>query len=128
MAKNIDDVKFKDYEKHYNDESFWEKIKKFAKKAGSKVIYTALKLYYAMKRPDTPAWAKSVIVGALGYLILPVDVIPDYIPVVGFSDDLAVLAAALGTVAAYINEEVKDKARQKMKDWFGGSEIGKLED
>lgn len=128
MAKNTDEVNIKDYEKHYNDESFWGKIKKFAKKAGGKVIYTALKLYYALKRPDTPAWAKGVIIGALGYFISPIDLVPDALPVVGFTDDLAVMAGAVVTVAAYINEEVKEKARQKMKDWFGSSEIGKLED
>ena len=66
-----ENVKFEQYEKHYNEESFWEKVKKFAVKAGGKVIYLALKLYFALQSEKTPAWAKGVIVGALGYFILP---------------------------------------------------------
>ena len=123
-----ENVKFEQYEKHYNEESFWEKVKKFAVKAGGKVIYLALKLYFALQSEKTPAWAKGVIVGALGYFILPIDLIPDVVPVVGFTDDFGVLVAAIAVVAAYIDDDIKTKAKGKMRDWFGDSEIAKLED
>lgn len=103
----------------YSDESFWEKVKKFAKVAGKEVIEKSLWLYYAAQRPETPLWAKTVIYGALAYFICPVDAIPDVIPVVGFVDDLGALAAALATVAVYINDEVKTKTSVKLKNWFG---------
>lgn len=107
------------YEKEYSEEGFWDKLAKYAKKAGKNVIEPALTMYYAALDENTPMWAKTVVYGALGYFILPIDIIPDVIPVVGFTDDLATIAAALATVASYIKEEHKAKAKQKMKDWFG---------
>ena len=120
-------VNTNEYSKEYSESSFWDKVKKFASKAGSKVIYTALKLYYTLQSPDTPAWAKVVIIGALGYFISPVDAIPDVIPVVGYSDDLGVLVAAVATVATNITPAIKDQAKTKTTEWFGTSEIAELD-
>ncbi|RNM19035.1 DUF1232 domain-containing protein, partial [Dickeya undicola] len=69
-------------------------------------------------RPDTPIWAKTTIYASLAYFVLPIDAIPDAIPVVGYTDDLAVLATALATVSMYIDEKVKQLAAQKISDWF----------
>lgn len=123
MDENVD---YKKYEEYYSDESFLTKLKNFAKKAGVKVVYTALKLFYALKSDKTPTWAKSIIVGALGYFILPIDLVPDLVPVAGFTDDLGVLLAAVGSVALHITPEVKAQAKEKMHDWFGKTEIDKL--
>lgn len=109
----------KNFESDYSDGNFWDKVKDFAIKAGKEVIEKALQLYYAAQNPETPAWAKGVIYGALGYFISPIDAIPDITPVVGYADDLGVLVAAASTVAMYINQDVKDKAKSKLKDWFG---------
>jgi len=57
----------------------------------------------------------------LVYFILPTDAIPDAIPVVGYSDDLGALAAAVGAVVMHITDEVKERAQTKMRDWFGDS-------
>jgi len=103
----------------YSDESFWEKVKKYAVAAGKEVIEKALWLYYAMKREDCPAWAKAVIVGALAYFILPTDAVPDFIPGVGYVDDLGAIAAAITTVAQFIDENVKKQAKKKVKEIFG---------
>jgi uncharacterized membrane protein YkvA (DUF1232 family) len=103
---------------HYSDDEFWQKIKKFALKAGKEVIEKALWLYYAAQRPETPTWAKTIIFGALAYFILPLDVIPDVIPVAGYSDDLGALAAAIGMVSMYITAEIKEQATQKLQQWF----------
>ena len=124
---DFSNVSNNEYAKEYSESSFWDKVKKFASKAGSKVIYTALKLYYAMQSPDTPAWAKAVIIGALGYFIAPVDVVPDPTPVVGFVDDLGVLAAAAASVVTNITPAIKAEAKRKMKDWFGDSEMEDLD-
>lgn len=107
------------FAKEYSDDSFWDKIKRFAKIAGKEVIEKALQLYYAYQAPETPLWAKSVIVGALGYFISPLDAIPDTIPIIGYADDLGVLVAAIAMVAAYITEEIKAKAEAKLNEWFG---------
>lgn len=104
---------------HYSEDSLWEKLKKFAVNAGGEVVEKALQLYYAAQEPETPAWAKTTIFGALGYFIMPLDVIPDVVPGVGFTDDLGILVAAIGAVSMYINDDVKKKAEHKMRDWFG---------
>jgi len=109
----------KKYEKDYDDGSFWKKVKKYAVKAGREVIEKALQLYYALQNKDTPLWAKSVIIGALGYFISPIDIIPDAIPVIGYADDLGVLTAAIATVSTYITPEIKTNASNKLVDWFG---------
>ena len=57
--------------------------------------------------------------GALGYFISPIDVIPDFIPVVGFTDDIGVLAAAVVMAASYIDAEARAKADTKLAGWFG---------
>lgn len=104
---------------NYSDDAFWAKVKHFAKKAGAKVIYFALLLYYALSSPKTPKWAKTVIISALAYFICPIDLIPDTIPIVGFTDDLAALAAALKAVDTCITSDVKANAKAKLGEWFG---------
>lgn len=118
MKKNFENVELSDYEKNYSDEGFWKKVKSVAKKAGAEVIFTALKLYYVARSEKTPLWAKSIIYGALGYLIIPADLIADVIPVVGYVDDLAVMAMALGTVECFLTEDVILQARKKLSEWF----------
>lgn len=106
-------------EKYYSDDKFWDKLKKFAKKAGSSVVYAVLLLYYTLQKPEVPKKTKAIIIGALGYFILPVDLLPDMIVGVGFTDDLGALGIALFQVAMYIDDDIKNKARTKLADWFG---------
>lgn len=104
----------------FDENSFWAMLRRHAARAGREVVEKALWLHYAARSPDTPAWARSVIYGALAYLVLPADVIPDVLPAVGFSDDLGVLAGAVATVALFIDDEVRRKASGKLDGWFGG--------
>lgn len=106
-------------EERYSDSEFWKKIRRFARRAGLEVVEKALWLYYALQHPQTPAWAKRTIIGALAYFILPIDIIPDLAPVLGFTDDLSMLLVAIGTVSAYITPAVKEQARQQAGRWFG---------
>ncbi|MCA1054429.1 DUF1232 domain-containing protein [Rossellomorea aquimaris] len=106
-------------EKHFSEEKFWGKLKKAGTKAGHSVVYTALLLYYVLQKPDVPKKAKMVIIGALGYFILPTDLVPDFAVGVGFTDDLGALGVALFQVAMYIDDEVKAKAKAKVREWFG---------
>lgn len=107
------------YEKEFSDDGFWGKLTQYAKTAGAEVIEKALWLYYAAQNPQTPAWAKTTIYGALGYFIFPIDAIADIMPFVGYADDLGVLALAVVTVSMYITEDVKEKAQTKLNSWFG---------
>ncbi len=108
-------------EQEYSDERLQHKLARYALAAGREVVEKALWLYYASRRSDVPRWARLTIYSALAYFILPTDAIPDLAPVAGYTDDLAVLGAALLTVASYVDDGVKEKARQRMRDWFGAS-------
>ncbi|MEE3389990.1 MAG: YkvA family protein [Candidatus Cryptobacteroides sp.] len=112
------DNQFDKYQKNYSDNQFWEKIRKVAKSAGVKVVYAALLLYYVMKNPATPKADRLKIIGALGYLILPMDLIPDFVPAVGFTDDLAALIWGLYSVSKNITPEVKLQAKERLGTWF----------
>ena len=116
--KESDDYIKAEYVEEYSDRRFWNKVTKYAKKAGVEVIEKAICLWYVLQKPDTPAWAKATIIGALGYFICPIDAIPDMTPVVGYVDDLGVLMLAVATLAAYIDEEVREKAQKQIRRWF----------
>ena len=106
------------FSKYYSEKSLWEKIKKFSKSAGAKVVYAALLLYYAMNDKGVSMKTKIFIAASLGYFIFPADAIFDFTPIIGYSDDLGVLLFALTQIAAIISPEIKDKARSKIKEWF----------
>jgi uncharacterized membrane protein YkvA (DUF1232 family) len=115
----LDEQEIQKHGKHYSDDKLWKKIGKFAKKAGSSAVYAVLILYYTLQKPEIPVKVKATILGALGYFILPIDLIPDVAFGAGFIDDLGVLTAALIQVAVHVDDEVKAKAREKLEKWFG---------
>ncbi|MEH6577380.1 MAG: YkvA family protein [Amphritea sp.] len=108
-----------EYSQHYSEKGLWKKVSGLVKGAGKKALIPALKLYYAAQDSETPAWAKTTVYAALGYLIFPADVVPDLIPVVGYSDDVVVLLAAVGTIGANITQEHRDKANATVRQWLG---------
>jgi uncharacterized membrane protein YkvA (DUF1232 family) len=113
------------YSRYYSEESLWEKIKKFSKSAGAKVVYAVLLLYYAMTDSNVSLQTKLFITAALGYFILPTDAIFDLTPVIGYSDDLGVLLFALKQISSAITPAIKEKARCKIAQWF--SEVDEKE-
>lgn len=104
---------------NYNEPDFWKKLKSLAGKAGRKVAYNALLLYYVLTSRDVPVRFKGIIIGALGYLILPIDLIPDFIPVAGFTDDLAALVTVAKMVSDCVDSELERKAKEKVEELFG---------
>lgn len=70
--------------------------------------------YFCMLDSKTPLWVKATVAAALAYFILPIDAIPDLLPIVGLNDDAAVITAALTAISAYITEDHHQKAR----DWL----------
>ncbi len=100
---------------NYRPAELWQKLQKYAAVVGCPLLCNTLKLYYASLHPNTPAWAKTVIYGALAYFIFPFDAIADFIPGIGYSDDFGAIAAALATIAAYIDKDIEAKAAAKAK-------------
>lgn len=114
---------FMSYKDKFTNRKFTEKISRIAKRAGVKLVYAALVLYYTLESDKVSVKDKAVIIGALGYLISPLDVIPDAIPIAGLSDDLAVLIYVLHKVWGDVSDEVKAKAKAKLAMWFDIDEI-----
>lgn len=114
------------YVAEYSEEKLWQKLAKHFKSIGVQAAYKVLQLFYVTKNPKCPKKVKAGIYGALGYFVMPFDAIADFIPVVGYTDDLTVIGAALIMAQLYINDEVRSKAKQKLSWIFGPETISKL--
>lgn len=107
------------YARYYSDASFWRKIEKYGKVAGSKAAYYALLLWYVATKPSTPLPVKLLIFGGLGYFILPIDAVPDFLVGIGYADDVAILVGIISALGMYMDDESKAKARAKVREIFG---------
>ena len=119
---------FHKYSKLFSENKLWQKLNQYAKSAGMKTVYTALLLFFAYQRQETPVWAKNIILGTIGYFLAPIDSIPDLTPLLGYTDDIGVLSFGLVTVASYVNMDVKIEARKKLKEWFGAFDLAELKE
>ena len=117
---------FMKYANKFSQSAFVEEISRIAKRAGAKRVYAALILYYTLGSDKIPVKDKAIIIGALGYLISPLDVIPDAIPIAGLGDDMAVLIYVLQKVWGDVSDEIKEKARAKLNSWFDEDEIEEI--
>ena len=106
------------YRKFFKENNVIEFLKQMIGRLGQKSAYSMLLLFYAYKNNDTPLWAKNIIIGVIGYVLAPLDGIPDLTPFLGFTDDMGVIAFGLVTIACYIDTEVREKAKLKMSAWF----------
>ncbi|MFI3240639.1 MAG: DUF1232 domain-containing protein [Bacteroidales bacterium] len=109
----------KKYEGEYSESKLTDKLANYAKVAGLKLVYLVLIGKALIVSPKVPITQKGLIIGALGYFILPVDLIPDFMPAVGYGDDLMALMTAIVAVSAYIDDEMRDAAKVKLHKWFG---------
>jgi len=116
------------FKKFFSEDGMWSKIKGFAKQIGMKTVYIVLLMFNAYKRPDTPKWAKNIIIGAIGYFISPIDAIPDLTPFLGYTDDFGVLGFGLVTIAGYVNVDVRIASRKQMLKIFGKLDLEELKD
>jgi uncharacterized membrane protein YkvA (DUF1232 family) len=116
------------YESEFSFDGLMNKIKESAKKAGLKAIYMALLLYYALESPTISTMDKAIIYGALGYFICPIDIVPDIIPFIGLTDDIAVLAWAFSRVKRNVTDMTREKAKTKLKIWFGNYDEKEIDD
>ena len=117
---------FMAYANKFSASDFTEKISQIAKRAGAKLVYAALILYYTLQSDKVSKKDKMIIIGALGYMISPLDVIPDAIPIAGLTDDLAVLLYVLKKVWTEVDSEIKLKAKEKLSKWFDDDEVEEI--
>ena len=119
---------FMKYKDGYTSEKFVDKISRVAKRAGAKFVYVSLILYYTLQSDNVSLKDKAIIIGALVYLISPLDIIPDAIPIAGLGDDLAVLLYVLKKVWGDVPESVREKAHAKLSKWFDNDEMREADD
>ena len=119
---------FQQYRDRFTQKGFMEKISRVAKRAGAKLVYAALILYYTLESDTISLKEKAIIVGALGYLISPLDMVPDAIPIAGLTDDLAVLLFVLKKVWVDVDPEIQQKAKDRLSKWFDEDEIDEIKD
>ncbi len=117
--------KMVEFKNAYNPAKLMDKIKASAKKAGAKVVYYVLILYYALTKGNIPLKDRILVIAALGYFISPFDFIPDFL-MAGLLDDMSILAFVASRVSSSIDDEVKRLAKDKLKEWFGDDEIEAL--
>ena len=103
---------FMSYANKFSPSDFADKVARIAKRAGAKLVYAALILYYTLQSDKVSTTDKALIVGALGYMISPLDVVPDAIPIVGLGDDLAVLVYVLKKVWATSSRRLRTRLRR----------------
>ena len=95
-------------------QDFWGKLTRIGRQLP--FAEDLLAAYYCAVDQATPKRVKLILVGALTYFVLPTDAIPDILPLFGFADDAAMLAAAISQVAGAINDTHRDRARETLRD------------
>ena len=126
MPDHVDEKLDPKYAEEFTEEGFWEKAVDVLKAAGAKTIYWAIQLFYAAQNPNCPMKLKAAVYAALGYFILPLDIVPDFVPVVGFSDDIGAITGALAMVHMYIDNNVIQEAKDTMCRLFGDDILEKI--
>ncbi|MBO5687673.1 MAG: DUF1232 domain-containing protein [Alistipes sp.] len=102
------------YGVNYSEKGLLSKLSRAVHWANAKIIYAALLLYYVLRNDAVTMADKSKIYGALGYFILPTDMVLDLIPMVGYTDDMAALMWAIHTLTKNLTPEIKAQARLKL--------------
>ncbi|MBP5569418.1 MAG: DUF1232 domain-containing protein [Prevotella sp.] len=113
---------FMTHANYFSTNEFMEKVARVAKRAGAKFVYASLILYYTLQSPKVSKRDKALIIGALGYMISPLDVLPDAYPIVGLSDDLAVLLFVLQRVWSNVDPDIQQRAHERLANWFDEDE------
>lgn len=118
LKEKFDLKETKKHKKHYSEDKLFDKFATIAKKVGAKAIYPAMLLYLVLIKPTTPIHIKTLIIGSLGYLISPIDIVPDAIIGAGLVDDISALGVAITQVQTYINDDIKKDAKMMIKRWI----------
>jgi uncharacterized membrane protein YkvA (DUF1232 family) len=110
--------KLKNYSKHFDEISFFKKIVSITENTGKNIVFYALILYFLLTDKDIPIRTRIIILAALGYFILPTDLIADFLPGIGFTDDLSFITYALTEGTDHISDEIIAKAKLKLNRLF----------
>ncbi len=101
---------------HYTEDRLMSKLNSLPHSAGRSVVQKALLLRRLLASPELPAWAKALVVGVLGYFILPLDAVPDFAPLAGYVDDFAAMLLVLAELDSYVTPEMEAEAEAALPD------------
>ncbi len=93
-------------------------LRRLLRRAGRAIALPALECLELLLDSQTPPQVRLTMLAALTYLLLPLDLIPDFVPVAGFSDDLVALTALLGLTGSHLTPDIRLRARRKLDRWF----------
>lgn len=100
-------------------QKLWEQISEYAKRGGRVAARPVLTLFFVLKSPDTPMGAKAMIIAALSYLVLPIDLIPaKKIPIIGWIDEIGAIYAAYEKVKKYCSPHIELQVDLMLDKWF----------
>jgi uncharacterized membrane protein YkvA (DUF1232 family) len=119
--KNLAEID--NWSENYSEPGLWDKVKNSSRRLGRRPIELGLTLFYTLQSPRTPVWCKAVISGSLGYFISLVDALPDLTPVLGYTDDVAVMTAALAMLGAHVTPEARARAKRKTDSLIRDPEV-----
>ncbi|PLX13291.1 MAG: hypothetical protein C0598_03980 [Marinilabiliales bacterium] len=118
MANNSFSLK---YTRFFSEQKFLKKLQHYAGKLGTNLLFYAIILYYLISDRNIPLKTRLIFMAALGYFILPMDLISDLIPGLGFTDDLTFIMYAISTGNDHITDDIKQKAKNKLRTLFTSS-------
>ena len=104
------------YAKHYNEDDFWAKLNAMPRSAVKMILEKALLLRELLLDGGTPFWVRGTLIGALGYIIFPFDLCPDFIPGLGYLDDIAVAGLVLGNLDHLVTDEIRERVQGRMRE------------
>lgn len=97
-----------------SERAFEAKLAALVGRASCDVLHAALLLHELLRSKVTPLWAKAAVIAALGYLIVPLDAIPDFFPVAGLTDDLGVMVALLTTLDVFVSDDIRKRVEVRL--------------
>lgn len=115
------------YQDKFSKDNLLLKLQHYGRDIGLTILYNVLQLWYVLQKPEVPAKNKAVIMGALGYLITPLDFIPDLTPILGYNDDAAAILFTLYMVRQYVDDEVKAQAKARLAKIFSEDAVKNLD-
>ena len=93
-------------------------LARLLRRAGRTIARPAIECFEMLIDGGTPHQARLTVLAALTYLVLPLDLIPDFIPAAGFSDDLVAITALLGLCTRHLTPNIRERAQRRLDRWF----------
>ena len=114
------------YSKYYNEKRLFSKLKKVSGKISTVLLFYILILFYLISDKTVPIKTSVIFIAALGYLIVPTDLIADFLPGLGFTDDAALIAYAISNATGFVTPELKEKDFSKHGKLVGPDRIEEI--